>query len=117
MNRPGTAIESSQRELGKVNREPALGDRMQPDAHDNESFANKDIRVLPGELTAKVYAPHQHGTAVLGFAHTRREHAQRGCITTRGRMHAQRLMRTLFVVLAAELIEAVLLGATIGGHR
>src|SRR5216684_9137078 len=108
MHRSGSAVEASQGKLGEVNGVPAIVDRLQSDAFSLQSFAYKYLVMLPGELSPCEHTPHRHRAVVFRFGQTRRIGTRRGRVAVGRGAHVQRLVRTLLVVLAAELIEATL---------
>src|ERR1041385_9046893 len=72
MHGMGATVEASQGKLGEVNREPAIVDGLQGDTFSLQSFADKDLVMFPGELSAGGNAAHRHRIVVLRFGHTRR---------------------------------------------
>src|SRR5580658_10658820 len=117
MNGSGSTVEAAQGKLGEVNREPAIVDGLQGDAFSLQSFADKDLVMCPGELPAGRHAAHRHRGVVLRFGQAGRIWTRRRGVATVRSTHAQRLVRALLIELAAELIEAALLGAAVGRHR
>lgn len=117
MNGSGVTVEAAQGKRGEVNRVPAIVDGLQCDAFSPQSFALKHVVVFPGELSGGAHASYDHGAVVLRFGQACWIRTRRRRVAAVRGSHAQRLVRTLLVVLAAELVEAALLGAPVGRHR
>src|SRR5436190_8819506 len=115
----GTAlIEITEEDWSVVNGEEATFFSLDdPDRLADECLAQEDAAASPLDIAVAADAPHIMVCSIVGFTQPAGIDARRRLIVFRRRVEAERLMRTLLVEDATELIETTLLSPSIGGRR